>query len=181
MLATQQSKVNFEALWCRWVVVASRQRALTPPGGGTCTPPAAPFSFLFFFYRAFLSWRLGDDCRGRFAEWFRKSTPNPAFFQYVQITAINSSTAFSHHYWSRHSKYDYLSTWPNYSLVGLDYGGPATLYVFSPNWPSTIEWQGITFTSTNQLDQPGRDSIFRDTTFTVSGQGRSYADHECGS
>ena len=95
---------------------------------------------------------------------------DPAFFQYIQITAINSSTGVIT--FTPPLLHDYLSTWPNYGFAsGVDDGGPATLYVFHSSWNATVEWQGFTFTSTNQMGCNSKDFTLRDTTFTVSGAG----------
>ena len=93
---------------------------------------------------------------------------SPAFFQYVQITAINSSTGVIT--FVPPLLHDYLTTWPFYGFSsGIDQGGPATLYAFDPSWNATVEWQGLTFTSTQQLDGEAKDITYRDATFTGSG------------
>lgn len=96
---------------------------------------------------------------------------NPAYFQYVHITAINSSTGIIS--FDAPLADTYLSTWPNYNkgngaISQPDDGGPVTLYVFKPGWDTEIEWRGVTFTSDTQLDEPGREVVFRDCIFTQS-------------
>ena len=91
---------------------------------------------------------------------------NPAFFQYIQITAINSSTGVIT--FLPPLAHDYLSTWPNFNKGGgpavPDDGGPATLYAFDPSWNSITEWRGITLASSAPIDLVGRDTTFRDVT-----------------
>lgn len=95
---------------------------------------------------------------------------NPFYFQYVQVTNINPSTGVVT--FTPPLTDAYKSTWPSYNSGGFlvpDGGGPATLYVLNPGWDIEIEWRGITFTSNNQIDAPGRRVIFRDVTFTANG------------
>lgn len=97
---------------------------------------------------------------------------NPAYFQYVRITGINSSTGVIT--FDAPLTTTYKSTWPNYNkgntpMAVPDDGGPATLYVFDPGWDTEVEWRGITFTSNTQLDAAGRSAIFRDTVWTQAG------------
>lgn len=94
---------------------------------------------------------------------------NPAYFQYVHITSIDSVTGVIT--FDTPLTDTYLTTWPNYNN-GTDFsgepddGGPATLYAFKSGWDIEIEWRGVTFTSNTQIDGSGRNVIFRDTTWT---------------
>lgn len=93
---------------------------------------------------------------------------NPFYFQYVYITGINASTGVVT--FDAPLTDTYKSTWPHYPGDGtIDWGGPATLYVFHPGWDTEVEWQGVTFTAPNPIDAPGRQVVFRDVTFTASG------------
>jgi hypothetical protein len=96
---------------------------------------------------------------------------NPAYFQYVHINAIDTSTGVIS--FDAPLADTYLSTWPNYNKGSIyavpDDGGPATLYAFDPGWDTEVEWRGVTFATNNQLDAGGRSVIFRDVSFTASG------------
>ena len=92
---------------------------------------------------------------------------NPAFFEYVQITAINAATGVIT--FSTPLKYSYKSTWPNYntgSNVHADQGGPATLYAFDPSWDSEVEFRGLTIDQSGQTYANVRSITYRDVTFT---------------
>jgi hypothetical protein len=61
--------------------------------------------------------------------------PNPAFFEYVQIVAINSATGTIT--FAAPLKQSYKSTWPLYNAGNAfqsDQGGPATLYALDSSW-----------------------------------------------
>jgi hypothetical protein len=61
--------------------------------------------------------------------------PNPAFFEYVQITAINSSSGIIT--FAAPLKNTYKSRWPLYNPSNAfqsENGGPATLYVLDSSW-----------------------------------------------
>lgn len=95
---------------------------------------------------------------------------NPAFYQYLKIASINSTTGVIT--FTTPIRDTYKSTWPNYnsgSFLVPDDGGPATLYAFDPGWNTEVEWRGVRFTSPVQIDAPGRQVIFRDVTFTGNG------------
>jgi hypothetical protein len=93
--------------------------------------------------------------------------PNPAFFEYVQITAIDSGTgaiAFS-----APLRNGYKSTWPLYNAGNAfeaDQGGPATLYALDPSWDTQVEYRGLTLSQAGQTYANGRSVTFRDVTFT---------------
>lgn len=88
---------------------------------------------------------------------------NPAFWDYVKVTATNSSTgeidftpALTH---------DYKTTWPQY---GTDYyGGPATLYALDSSWPLNIEYDNLILNDvTPSGDSPtrGQSVVFKNDT-----------------
>jgi hypothetical protein len=93
--------------------------------------------------------------------------PNPAFFEYVQVTGINSMTGQITI--AAPLNNTYKSTWPLYfagSSLGIDAGGPATLYALDPTWDTKVEYRGLTISQAGQTDARGRDITFRDVTFT---------------
>lgn len=95
---------------------------------------------------------------------------NPFYFQYLKVTAINNSAGVIT--FDRAITDTYKTTWPNYntgSASEADPGGPATLYALQAGWDTEIEYLGLTFTSTNQIDAMGRSISFRNVTFTASG------------
>lgn len=100
---------------------------------------------------------------------------NPAYFQYVHITAINAATGVIA--FDAPLTDTYLSTWPNYNRgdsphAQPDDGGPATLYFF-PGWDTEVEWRGVTFRSVDQFGATGRKVILRDTVAIDPGSGRA--------
>jgi hypothetical protein len=93
--------------------------------------------------------------------------PNPAFFEYVQITGVNSSTGIIT--FSAPLKNTYKSTWPLYNAGGAfqsDQGGPATLYALDPSWDTQVEYRGLTISQAGQTYANGRSITYRDVTFT---------------
>ena len=98
--------------------------------------------------------------------------PNAAFFEYVQITAINSDTGVIT--FAAPLKNSYESTWPLYD-GGNDYlvdqGGPATLYALDPSWDTQVEYRGLTISQAGQTYATGRSVTYRDVTFTGSACG----------
>jgi hypothetical protein len=99
---------------------------------------------------------------------------NPHFFEFVQITSVNSSTGVVT--FAAPLKNTYLSTWPHYNDGGQfepDHGGPATLYAMKPTWDTEVEWQGINLITQNEVDADGRSATFRDVTLTQNTPGQS--------
>ncbi len=99
---------------------------------------------------------------------------NAGVFEYVQVTGVDATTGGVT--FSQPLAHAYKSTWPTYIAqptepYSPDYGGPATLFALPATWNATVEWRGITFDTSNQLDAPGLSTTFRDVTCTVSGQG----------
>lgn len=94
--------------------------------------------------------------------------PNPHFFEYVQITAINVATGQIT--FSAPLKNTYKSTWPNYNsgnVLQADAGGPATLYALDPSWNTEVEYRGLTIARpTAQTYANGRSVTYKDVTFT---------------
>jgi hypothetical protein len=94
--------------------------------------------------------------------------PNPHFFEYVQVTDINSSTGVIT--FKSPLKNTYKSTWPSYDVggrFGPDQGGPATLYALDPSWDTISEYRGLTIDQPNrQTYSIGRSVTYRDVTFT---------------
>ena len=93
--------------------------------------------------------------------------PNPAFFEYVQITAIDPSTGIIT--FASPLKNTYKSTWPLYNAGSdfeADQGGPATLYALDPSWNTQVEYRGLTISQAGQTYANGRSVTFRDVTFT---------------
>lgn len=62
-------------------------------------------------------------------------------------------------------KYTYLSTWPHYSSLGLDYGGPATLYDLDSKWDYTVVFNGLTIAYNDELNASGRSLTFNTCSF----------------
>lgn len=66
---------------------------------------------------------------------------NPYFFEYVEITNINSSTGVIT--FAAPLQFGYKSTWPcfnNYGIDTMDYGGPGTLYALNQQWVINQEY-----------------------------------------
>jgi hypothetical protein len=92
---------------------------------------------------------------------------NAAFFEYVQITAINPNTGAIT--FAAPLRNGYKSTWPLYNAGNdfqTDQGGPATLYALDPSWNAQVEYRGLTISQAGQTYANGRSVTFRDVTFT---------------
>ena len=92
---------------------------------------------------------------------------NAAFFEYVQITAINPNTGAIT--FAAPLRNGYKSTWPLYNAGNAyqtDQGGPATLYALDPSWNTQVEYRGLTISQAGQTYANGRSVTFRDVTFT---------------
>ena len=99
--------------------------------------------------------------------------PNPAFFEYVQITGVNPATG--NVTFAVPLKNGYKSTWPLYwsgNAFEADQGGPATLYALDPSWDTEVEYRGLTISHGDyQTYANGRSITYRDATFTGTGCG----------
>jgi hypothetical protein len=101
------------------------------------------------------AWLTGYDTQGF------GSPPNPAFAEFVFITAINAGAGIITI--SSPLTYSYESRWPAWVLgsagtgaptytggqFGL--GGPATLYLIQQNWNASQVWNGVNFSSNSTL------------------------------
>lgn len=86
---------------------------------------------------------------------------NPAYFEYVQITAINTSTGAIT--FTPALQNSYLSTWPNYQPGDAghqDLGGPATIYALPFGWDIDATWNGVTFSQAAQTYVTGKSITF---------------------
>ena len=93
--------------------------------------------------------------------------PNPAFFEYVQIT--NHRFSYRIITFAAPLKNNYKSTWPHYwggNAFEADQGGPATLYALDPSWDSEVEYRGLTISQAGQTYANAKSVIYRDVTFT---------------
>ncbi|HEY6329167.1 MAG TPA: hypothetical protein VI756_07510 [Blastocatellia bacterium] len=96
--------------------------------------------------------------------------PDPAFFDYVQVSAVNSETGVITFGSSLQNSYE--STWPLYnggSSYSTDLGGPATLYSLDPTWNAQIEYRGLTLSSSGLMVAVGKNITFTDITCTGGG------------
>jgi hypothetical protein len=93
---------------------------------------------------------------------------NPHFFEYVQITEVDTANGVVT--FSQPLKNGYKSTWPLYfagNNLEADQGGPATLYSLDPSWDTTLEYRGLTIVNDNyQTYANGKSITYRDMTFT---------------
>jgi hypothetical protein len=94
--------------------------------------------------------------------------PNPHYFEYVQITGIDSASGTVT--FNVPLKNTYKSTWPTYfagSQFEADQGGPATLYALDPSWNTQVEYDGLTISRPNgQTYAVGKSVTYKDVTFT---------------
>lgn len=90
--------------------------------------------------------------------------PNPAFFEYVFITAINAGTGQIT--FQSPLVNTYRDDWPNYDggTPGgePDQGGPATLYAFDGAWDIDVTFQGFTVNNSGETLIKGRSVQFID-------------------
>jgi hypothetical protein len=97
--------------------------------------------------------------------------PNQAFFEYVNITAIDAATGQIT--FSKPILNSSKSTWPHYPPPDSpddDTGGLATLFALNPNWDTSVTYQGMTINLGNaQAYAVGRSVTFTDVTFNCSG------------
>lgn len=94
--------------------------------------------------------------------------PNPGTFEFLQISAINSTTGVVT--FTSRLRYTYKSTYPNYNpAVASDawVGGPATLYSLPDSWNIDVAYQGITFNVPRGIGVAlGRKIAFKDCVLT---------------
>jgi hypothetical protein len=89
------------------------------------------------------------------------SPPNPALFEFLKVTDINTGTGVIT--FSTSVQGQYLSTWPLYQPGGgatLDNGGPATIYALPETWDIDATFNGITFSQNGQIYFKGRKATF---------------------
>lgn len=92
---------------------------------------------------------------------------NPGFFEYVQITAVDSNPAsptYGKVTFTSTLAYTYKSTWPVYDSVTKFLGGPATLIAISQLWNIDVEYRGITINMPNPHFAQGRNVKFNGVT-----------------
>ena len=86
--------------------------------------------------------------------------PSFAIFEFVLPTNITGAVITL----TTPLKYTYLSTWPHYSSVGMDYGGPATLYDLDAKWDYTAVFNNLTIAYNDELNASGRSLTFNNCT-----------------
>jgi hypothetical protein len=99
---------------------------------------------------------------------------NPHWWEYQRVTAKDGACQGTGTVcFSAPLKFTYKSTWPAYnggaSSGQVDMGGPGTLYALPSSWDTDVEWRGVTFTKSAEIDAVGRQVTFRDTTWTGNG------------
>ncbi len=95
---------------------------------------------------------------------------NPAFFDYVLVSAINTPTIS---FTTTPLSHSYKSSWPNYfsgSAFEIDMGGPATIYALYPQFECNHVYGGsLTIVCDGEIGAGGRQINF-DSTFTYRGR-----------
>jgi hypothetical protein len=102
--------------------------------------------------------------------------PNPAFWDYVLVSAINATTGVITFVTTPLTN-AYESTWPLYNAgnaSNVDQGGPATIYALNPAWNSTIEYDGVTFLLTAETVGDARRVVYNGVTANGSGENCIY-------
>jgi hypothetical protein len=92
---------------------------------------------------------------------------NPAIFEYVYITNIDSASGVIT--FSAPLKHSYESTWPVYDSGAQfqnDEGGPATLFTLDPSWNIQVEYDGLTISQSGQTYADGLSITYRGVTFS---------------
>jgi len=90
--------------------------------------------------------------------------PNPAIFEYAQISSINPGTGVIT--LTAPLQYSYKSTYPSYAPSATWVGGPATIYALPSSWDATFEYDGVKIDFAQQSYADGRSVTFRDVTWT---------------
>ncbi len=95
------------------------------------------------------------------------SPTNPAFWDYVTVTCTSTTLTCNggNIGFTPPLTHDYKSTWPSY---GFTFGsGAATLYVMSPSWPITVEYNNLKLDMTNGqgFAVNGKSITFKNVTF----------------
>lgn len=96
--------------------------------------------------------------------------PNPHYFDYVKITAVNIGTGAIT--FDVPLRYKYESTWPLYyagTAFEADAGGPATIYALDPKWETTLDIRGLILNSSSQINNNGRSITYHNVSFTGGG------------
>lgn len=95
------------------------------------------------------------------------SPPNPAFFEFRKITAINAGSGLIS--FSPPLLQQYLSTWPDYGGAAPDSGGPATIYALPPSWDNDITFNGLIVNQPEQTYVKCRKVTFNNGSSVGSG------------
>lgn len=99
--------------------------------------------------------------------------PNPTYFEWRQITAIDAGTGAIT--LDRPLSHTYQDTWPLYSsgnAFEADQGGPATIWAIPDAWNSTAEFRGFAIKQLYQTNTIRRHVTLRNIrTASVSGAG----------
>lgn len=97
------------------------------------------------------------------------SPPNPGFYEYHKITAINTGSGLISISGALDNQY--LSTWPLYSGgsgSSLDLGGPATIYAMPAKWDIDVTFNGVTI---DQIVAPAGATFFKGRKAMFNGGG----------
>lgn len=94
--------------------------------------------------------------------------PNLNFFEWRQITAVNTGTGVIK--LDRPLNNSYSSAWPEFNAGNgtfeVDAGGPATIYALNDSWSGTAEYRGLTISQEGQTYAGLRNVTYRNVTFT---------------
>jgi len=93
---------------------------------------------------------------------------NHQLFEFLRVTAIDNdsgSPTYGKVTFATPLVNSYLSTWPHYSMSGLDYGGPATLFAMNPNFDHTSVVNNLTVVHHQQWSMAGKNLTFNNCTF----------------
>jgi hypothetical protein len=104
--------------------------------------------------------------------------PNPQFWDHLHVSSVDASkqcdgiTSGASVRFTSPLTNQYLSTWPSYfngNSMGVDAGGPATLYALSSSFDTTFEIDNMTIDDPDQLYAIGDTAIYNNVTFSNVG------------
>lgn len=150
------------------------------PGATTVTLTSASFAAGYISRFTVNKWIMlgGLDIQGLWNAPYG-FPPNNQFFEWRQITAVNTGTGVIT--LDRPVTNSYLSTWPNYNggnNVEADQGGPATIWTVDDTWNAVHEYRGLTMSQSGQINGNLRNLTLRGVTFTGTGGGNIPSQNE---
>lgn len=159
--------------WPRWPTTGGHSaRILSVSAGANSVTLDAVSSAAGHISRAVVgAWMLvsGFDTQGLFQGAYGYP-PNGHFYDYVQITAVDTTNKIIA--FTPALTESYSALWPEFNRGSAnepDSGGPATVYFMHPDWGTTIDITGGTYKNANLIGCSGKDFTIRGANHSLGG------------